>query len=56
MAGITVDLPFPDRPGYEDTIESLVAATRVLVSSQLKVMWNVAQRASLQVTIEGCVK
>ena len=42
--------------GYEDTIESLVTKTRDLVSSQLKVMWEIAQRASLRVTIDGCVK
>ena len=58
MISVTVDLlPLPPgRPGYEVTIESLVATTRDLVSSQLKVMWDIAQRASPRVKIEGCVK
>ena len=55
MINVTVDPP-PGRPGYEDTIESLVTATRDLASSPLKVMWEATQRASLRVTIDGCVK
>ena len=56
MIGVTVDLPLPsDRRGYENTIESLVTETGDLVSSQLRVMWEVAQRASLRLKVEGCI-
>ena len=55
MISVTIDPP-PGRPGYEDTIESLVTKTRDIVSTRLKLMWEAAQRASIRVTIEGCVK
>ena len=48
------------RSGYEEDVSALVEVTRDIVKEWLKedawIMWAIAQRASLPVKIEACIK
>src|SRR5271155_795104 len=48
------------RSGYEEDVSALVEVTRDIVKEWLKedawIMWAIAQRASLPVQIEACIK
>jgi len=50
----------PVRPGYDKDVSSLVKVTRDMVKMQVKgdawVLWAVAQRSSLPVTINACIE
>ena len=48
------------RPGYQEDVSALVEVTRDIVKERVKgdawIMWAIAQRASLPVKIEACIR
>jgi hypothetical protein len=50
---------FPVRPGYQESVSTLVEGTRDVVRERLRgdawIMWAIAQRASASVKLDACV-